>query len=251
MREDGFSLAEVMVAFLILGVSVLPMVGMFDSSFRVTRMAYEKNLSQQCGDYFLESVRNIPFYEAHNYDEIGTGIKKDVDDHYWGERARVGGSLDNSWRQEHAVVMKDYGVEPFPELQVKVNIGYIDHARLGSGTPLTEAMATMHRDWVPYPTTTGQVGKDKPVDRNGIELNIMVYEVTVYENLGSTPVYRVSTVYSSPKVSANLYVSRVLNVSAEATKRGQHINSNGTPEDPADDYCDSAPHTKNDISVRI
>ncbi len=249
--EGGFSLAEVMVAFLILGVSVLPMVGMFDSSFKVTRMAYEKNASQQCGNYFLESVRNIPFYDAHNYDEIGTGVKKDVDDYYWGERARVGGSLDNSWKEEHAVVMKDFGAEPYPDLQVKVNMGYVDHARLGTGTPLTEAMATMHRDWVPYPISTSQVGKDKPVDQNGIEINVMVYEVTVYESGSSAPVYRVSSVYSSPKVSANLYVNKVVNVSVDATKRGQHINDSGTPEDPSDDYCDSAPHTKSQIDVRI
>ncbi len=60
-EEVGYSLAEVMVAILILAIAIIPMVGMFDAGLRasVTGSNYDK--ARSLANERLERVRALPY----------------------------------------------------------------------------------------------------------------------------------------------------------------------------------------------
>jgi len=231
--EGGFSLAEVMVAGLILAIAVFPMVGMFDGAYLVSKTAYDINISSECLQLYSEQVRNLPFYVAHTEDNVS--IKMDLDDFYWGDRSP---SNNNSWSTAPEVVLKPIDVEPYPEYAVTIKMSYIDE-EVVSGMSLEEgANATaMAADWQPM----ALYGYDRPKSDTGKPLTLVLYEVKVTTESGRF--YTNTQLYASPTdVVANVYIDRVINVSADTTKLGTRDNSYGD--------CISAPHTKNDITIR-
>jgi len=231
--EGGFSLAEVLVAGLILAVAVFPMVGMFDGAFLVSKTAYDINVSSECMQLFVEGVRNIPFYVAHTEGDMG--IPLDLDDYYWGERDPV---YTNSWTDAPDVLMKDFDEEPYPDLQVHIKMSYIDE-EIVSGMSLEEgANATaLAEDWEPEKL----YGYDRPKSDTGKPLTLIIYQIKVTTQNGRF--YTNTQLYASPTdVVANVYIDRVVNVSADSTKLGTRDNMYGD--------CISAPHDKNSITVR-
>ncbi|MDY6796797.1 MAG: hypothetical protein SWK76_16165 [Actinomycetota bacterium] len=232
--EGGFSLAEVMMAGLILVIAVLPMTGMFDGAFQASQAAYDLNLSQECMRLYAEQVLNIPFYQAH--DESDLGVALDVDDHYWGSRSPI---YDNTWSDAPHVLAKDYGTDPYPDLKVEIRMAYLDDS-LVEGRSLEEAANLTQLDTVWTPRDA--YGSDKPITPGGKPLNLIIYEILVTSQKGGT----VSDVkmYAAPTgILSNVYIDKIINVSADSTKQGTRYNDL--------DECISAPHNKNDITVRV
>ncbi|MBN2027774.1 MAG: hypothetical protein JW854_13540 [Actinobacteria bacterium] len=231
--EGGFSLAEVLVAGLILVLAVFPMVGMFDGAFLVSKAAYDINISSECLQLYAEQVRNMPFYVPHTEDNITTPL--DLDDFYWGARTPEN---NNSWSDAPDVVMKPSGAEPYPEFEVTLKISYIDE-EIVSGMSLEDgANATvMANDWEPM----ALYGYDRPKSNSGKPLTLILYEVKVTTESGRF--YTNTQLYASPTdVVANVYIDRVINVSADTAKLGTRYNSYGD--------CISAPHDENNITIR-
>ena len=231
--EGGFSLAEVMVAGLILALAVFPMVGMFDGAFLVSKTAYDINISAECLELYTETVKSMPFYVAHAEGDESAIL--DMDDAFWGTRTPVN---TNSWSTAPEVLIKDFDIEPYADMKVTVKMAFIDD-EIVSGMSL-EAGAeatTLSEDWDP----TALYGYDRPKTADGKPLTLILYEVKVTTENGRQ--YTNAQLYASPTdVVANVYIDRVVNVSADTTKLGTRDN----------DYGDniSAPHNKNSITIR-
>lgn len=231
--EGGFSLAEVMVAGLILALAVFPMVGLFDGAYRVSMAASDVNLSAECLQRYNELARSVPFYVAHTVDNPSTPL--DFDDFYWGSRSPV---TSNNWTDAPRVVVKALDVDPYPNMQVTIKMAYVDD-ELVSGRTLEQAanMTAMNPNWSP----TALYGYDRPKTDGGKVLTLILYEVMVTTRNGQTA--SSTELYASPTdMVANVYIDRVVNVSSDATKKGTRYNSYSE--------CISAPHTKNGITVR-
>lgn len=232
--EEGFSLAEVMMAGLILAVSVFPMVGMFDGAYRVSTAATDINTSSACLQFYTEVARSTPFYVAHTEADLTT--PKDFDDFYWGTRSTV---TSNNWSSAPRVTMKAFDVQPYPNMKVTLKMAYLDD-ELAQGRTLEEAanLTVMDSNWKPM----ALYGYDRPKDENGKALNLIMYEVMVTTKNGRS--FTSTELYASPTdVVANVYIDRVVNVS-EASKQGTRYNSSAPPE------CISAPHNVAGITVR-
>lgn len=59
--EGGYSLAEVMVAIMILAVAIIPMVSMFDAGLRASVLGSNYDLARALGNEKLEEVRALPY----------------------------------------------------------------------------------------------------------------------------------------------------------------------------------------------
>ncbi|MGQ9757266.1 MAG: type IV pilus modification PilV family protein [Actinomycetota bacterium] len=233
IREDGFSIAEVMVAFLILAIAVIPMVGMFDGAFRVSRVAYDMNLAQECLRLYIERVRNIPFYYAHTEEDLTSPM--DVDDFYWGNRSPI---YNNTWDNAPEVVMKDSTVDPYPGMSVTIKMAYVDEEEASGRTLVEAAEATeLASDWRPM----SLYGYDRAKTSSGKALNLILYEIKV--TMADGRFITDSELYASPTdVVANVYIDEVVNISTDTTKLGTRYNAFGE--------CISAPHHKSSITIR-
>ena len=60
-EEGGYSLAEVMVAIMILAVAIIPMVSMFDAGLRAAVLGGNYDLARSLGNEKLEEVRALPY----------------------------------------------------------------------------------------------------------------------------------------------------------------------------------------------
>jgi len=60
-RERGYSLVEVLVAILILSLSILPMVGMFDAALRAATLGGNYDRARALANEKLEEVRALPY----------------------------------------------------------------------------------------------------------------------------------------------------------------------------------------------
>ncbi len=232
-REEGFSLAEVMMAMVILAMAVFPMVGMFDGAFRVSMAASDINLTAECLQRYSEMARSTPFYVAH--DESNATTPLDFDDFYWGSRSPV---TTNNWTNAPRVTVKPFNAEPYPSMQVTIKMAFVDD-ELVEGRTLEQAanLTGMSPDWGPMKL----YGYDRPKSNTGKVLTLILFEVMVTTRSGYTSTN--TELYASPTdMVANVYIDRVVNVSSDATKKGTRYN--------AYNECISAPHTKNSITIR-
>ncbi|NPV59561.1 MAG: type II secretion system protein [Actinobacteria bacterium] len=236
--EAGFSLAEVMVAGLILSLAVFPMVGLFDGAYRVSMAASDINLSAECLQRYNELARSVPFYVAHSDDNPSTPL--DFDDFYWGSRSPI---TKNQWLSpndpnNYWVTMKAMNVEPYPNMKVEIRMAFVDD-ELVQGRTLEQAanLTEMNTNWSPM----ALYGYDRPKTNTGKVLSLILYEVRVTTRNGQST--STTELYASPTdMVANVYIDRVINVSSDATKKGTRYNSYSE--------CISAPHTKNSITIR-
>lgn len=233
-REGGFSLAEVMMAGFILVIAVIPMVGMFDGAHQVSMAAFDINLSEECLGHYTEQVMNMPFYVPH--ETVTPPELRDVDDHYWGTRPTV---YDNSWDNAPEVEMKALGAEPYKEMSVTIKMSYVDEEQVEGKTLAEAANATeLSSDWEPIKL----YGYDRPKTPTGKTLNLILYEIKVTTDRGR--IITSTQLYASPTdVVANVYIDKVVNVSADASKKGTRDNEMGD--------CISAPHNKDSVTLRF
>lgn len=232
--DAGFSIAEVMVAFIILAIALIPMVNMFDAAFDVSMAATDMNMAQECLRLYTEKVKNIPFYFAHS--EEDASVKKDVDDFFWGSRLPVN---DNRFTAAPYVLMKASTAEPYVGMKVEIRMAYLDEDYV-EGRTLREAadLTTLDANWGPMKL----YGYDRPLTDTGKALNLILYEVRV--TLDSGREYTSTNLYSSPTdVLANVYIDKVVNVDTDENKKGTRYNNYGD--------CVSAPHTKSNIMLRF
>ncbi|RJP30349.1 MAG: hypothetical protein C4536_09945 [Actinobacteria bacterium] len=231
--EGGFSLAEVLMAGLIMALAILPMVGMFDGAFLASQAAADINTSAECLQLYTEKIRNIPFYMEHSESDLG--IPLDVDDFYWGSRSPV---YTNTWTTAPEVVVKNYDVEPYPDMRVTVKMSYIDDEVMNGVTLEQAANATvLASDWQP----TTLYGYDRPQNATGKTLTLILYEVKATARSGRS--YTNAELYANPTDAvANVYIDRVVNIDSDSSKLGTRYN--------ALSECVSAPHNKNDITIR-
>ena len=232
--DAGFTVAEVMVAFIILALALIPMVNMFDSAFQVSAAATDMNLAQECLRLYSERVKNIPFYYAHSAED--QSVKKDVDDFYWGSRSPV---YDNGFSDAPYVEMKSSTVEPYKGMKVEIRMAYLDE-ELVSGRTLQEAadLTVLDENWGPMKI----YGYDRPITDTGKALNLILYEVRV--TVGSGRQFTSTNLYASPTdVLANVFIDKVVNVDTDANKKGTRYNTYGD--------CISAPHTQSNIKLRF
>ena len=64
MREDGFSIVEVLVAALVLSVGVIAMIATFDASRRLTGVAERQTLMVHRAEREFERVAALPFTQV-------------------------------------------------------------------------------------------------------------------------------------------------------------------------------------------
>ncbi|MHB8781749.1 MAG: type IV pilus modification PilV family protein, partial [Candidatus Geothermincolia bacterium] len=59
-RQEGFTLAEVLIAGLIMVVALIPIIGMFDGALSSVRLASTVHASAACAESVTEQVKATP-----------------------------------------------------------------------------------------------------------------------------------------------------------------------------------------------
>ncbi len=176
-EQNGFTLAEIIVALLILSIALVPMTGMFDQA--VTGLLNSERIknSAECATTALEQISGMPFYQPYNADNGNV----DIDDHFWGDRNPIslspltgGGAPD--WAAIPAVLAKDYNTTPvFAELnslvqykdcKVSVALAYLNDNTGG---------VSMNENWGPKLD-----GKDKPLTADNENPHLILIHINVY-----------------------------------------------------------------------
>ncbi|CAN5902179.1 hypothetical protein BH23ACT11_BH23ACT11_24390 [soil metagenome] len=60
-NESGYSLVEVMVAIMLLGLAILPMVGMFDAGLRAAVLGSNYDQARALANEQLEEIKALPY----------------------------------------------------------------------------------------------------------------------------------------------------------------------------------------------
>jgi Tfp pilus assembly protein PilV len=66
--ESGYSLVEVVVAVLLLGIAIIPMVGMFDAGLRAATVGSDYDKARALANKQLERAKTLP------YESVRTGF---------------------------------------------------------------------------------------------------------------------------------------------------------------------------------
>jgi len=214
-QEGGFSLAEVLVATLVLGIVSGSIMSMFGSSIQVMGTTRSVNTAQACARAVTERLRSLPFYQPYQ------GVSRDMDDFYW----PADRGLENSWDNVTEVEYKGYDTEPYPQFRVTVKMVYLND---------DTSEAVMRATWGPRTPNY-----DKPVDTLNRELHMIKFQVKVYWKVSGeeTPSsnYSLLTIRTDSDVQANLGVSY-----CEVTDLGKR----GTADN-------AAQHIYNTVNLRI
>jgi type II secretory pathway pseudopilin PulG len=59
--KNGFSFAEILIGVMILGVLLIPILGMFSESHRATKNTVEQSMALNLGSDVIEYARSMPF----------------------------------------------------------------------------------------------------------------------------------------------------------------------------------------------
>ncbi|MDD3717495.1 MAG: type II secretion system protein [Actinomycetota bacterium] len=171
-KEGGFTIVEILVAGVIMVVALVPMVSMFDTSFKGIRSFEQSQKSLNCAKVALEEIQALPFFTPHTTE--GDTEKWDIDDHFWGERDPVNYNpkdpVDGGvplWQEIPEAQFYAYGeFEEFPDFRVGVQLAYLDDD-LG--------VADMHEDWLPNGS-----GLDRPTNASNETLQMVLARISVY-----------------------------------------------------------------------
>lgn len=177
-RQEGFTMAEVLVAGMVMVVALIPVIRMFDTSVQGMLVSAKNQGAANCARTALEQVCSLPFYEPYK------GTNKDIDDFFWdvegGTRGisnpAISGDDPNTpeveypgpnWRLIPKVTYKEYGTfAGYTNYKVDVQIAYLD-----SDT----GVSTMFPEWGPK-----KAGKDRPRNANNDLVHLLLVRVTVY-----------------------------------------------------------------------
>lgn len=201
--EEGFSLAELLVAGLIIAVALLPMIRIFDTTFHGI-FSYERiHQGANCARAAVERVRSLPFYVPYNEAEGD----RDIDDFFWGNRVPIGynpsttlpeGGYSPNWDLIPEVTYYDYGQFPgYENYKVTVQLSY-----LNSDT----GVADMFPEWGPKTP-----GNDQPRNADNELLHLLLVRVNVYWPPGTSEhVYSLEQVVTDTQTVYNMGISRVV-----------------------------------------
>src|SRR5450756_2342595 len=85
-RQDGFTLAEVAIAVLLMAISSIGLLAMFDSSLQLSSLARKSKDAKRIARTVSERIRAMPFYVPYANKDV------DVDDSFWGTAEQRGGT---------------------------------------------------------------------------------------------------------------------------------------------------------------
>lgn len=65
-NESGYSLVEVMVAIMLLGIAIIPMVGMFDTGLKVATRGSDYDRARALANKQMETAKNLSYADARD-----------------------------------------------------------------------------------------------------------------------------------------------------------------------------------------
>jgi hypothetical protein len=200
--QGGFTLAEVLVAGLILVVALIPIVRMFDTSFAGIMASSKVHKSVTLGQKVMEEIKSMPFYIPY------TGDDTDIDDHFWGARNPAnnnpGEGADPDWGDIPEVTLSKYGhgqIATYPDFRVGVKLCYLND---------DTTVADMGNSWGPKTTA-----RDRPVNGINKSLNLLLVQVNVYKFVDGVErrEHQTEAIITSTEALYNLGVSRITVIS--------------------------------------
>jgi hypothetical protein len=226
-EQKGFTLAELLVAGVIISVALIPMAGMFDTASRGIMLSERIRSSTECAEAAVEQIRNIPFYEPYN-ENIGD---VDIDDHFWGNRSpiyyspiivNVDGSYSPDWDNIPSVLIKDYDSTPlFNELATLD--GYKDFKITAKLAYLEDdtGPAAMMPDWAPKLS-----GKDRPLSDENENLHLLLVQVNVFWlNNEIETSYTLEQIVTDTEAIYGVGINKITVVGPEANQVPDHDNA--------------------------
>jgi hypothetical protein len=199
---DGFTLAEVLIAGVILAVALVPVTGMFDTAFKGIRTFENVEKSTSCAKQAMEQIQAIPFYLAHA-DDATKNEDWDIDDRFWGVRDPINdnpvpGDSVPSWGRIPEISYYDYGTfQGYEQFRVGVQLAYLEDST---------AVAAMHSEWGPRVT-----GKDRPINSEGDTLHMLLVKVNVYWKVedGKERSYSIENIVTDTQAIYNFGSSKI------------------------------------------
>jgi len=214
--EAGFTLTEILVAGLIISVALIPLVNMFDTSFKGI-LNYERiHEAYNCARATVERIRSMPYYEPYNPSRGDV----DIDDHFWGDRTPIFDNPENpaepgapSWDSIPEVSYFDYGeVEEFRNFKATVQLAYLN---------TDTGVARMSPEWGPK-----KIGNDRPRNLENEVVHLLLIKVNVYWPPGrGDRSYSLEQVVTDTDTIYNVGVSRVVVVGPESVKDPERENA--------------------------
>ncbi|MBC7229096.1 MAG: hypothetical protein H5T74_01730 [Actinobacteria bacterium] len=206
-HEAGFSLAEILVAGVILALALVPISRMFDVSFTGLRQLERVQGGVGCAKATMELVRSIPFYEPHTDENQNQDF--DIDDCYWGRPA------DNpTFNPAKAEGGPDWDSIPEVEFRAKFPQGIGNALRSYENYYITiqlcyledsTGVAEMKSDWAPK-----AMGRDRPRNKDNIPLHLLLVRVNVYwQQQSDQPEYYLEGVVSDTEALYNVGISEI------------------------------------------
>jgi len=190
-NEQGFSLAEVVIAMVLFVAVILGIATMIMSGSSAVTKGSMENIATQLAQKKLEDVKTLAFYSPW------TGINKDIDDFYWNPNC-AGGYNDNvdqlTTEQPHTntVAYEDYGNIPgYGKFKRTTAIQYQVMTTTATTSQMTAA--AMNTNWVPKPTDPSATKVVSPqfdspaggaTSASNDKIRFMTVEVRVYYRQG-------------------------------------------------------------------
>ena len=165
--QQGFSMAEVVMAMILFSASVLGISGLvMTGAADVARGATDSTAANLAAKR-IEEVRSLPYYKAWE------GTPKDIDDNYF--NTDLAGDK-NAQQIDHPKVDEGYGSIPgSTQFRRTTAIQY----QQVSSTAMSPAV--MEDNWVPSNPSGSQI--DRPRNNDGDALHAMIIEVCVYYHI--------------------------------------------------------------------
>lgn len=218
-QEEAFTLTEILVAGVILVLALLPVINMFDTSFKGI-LGYERiHKATNCAREAIERIRAIPFYEPYDSRRGDT----DIDDLFWtggGRRSTeptfnpdLDGDGVPDWELIDEVVYYDYGkFRGYKEFQVKVQLAYLED---------DTSVAVMWPQWRPK-----LPGSDRPKNSRNDLIHLLLVRVNVYwKSGGETRSQSLEQVVTSTDTVYNVGVSSIQVLSPDSVRDPELTNA--------------------------
>ncbi len=213
--QRGFSIAEVMVASLILSLSLLPIMGMFDGALTGMKSVSRSYGVTSCAQAAMEGIKSLPYHV--DYDPaIGD---RDIDDFFWGVRSpenynpyvyeepgNPSSSKVPDWDNIPEVLAFDYGeMTNFPDYQVGVQLSY-----LNDSAGVAQIIAT----WGPK-----KPGNDIPKFPDNTAIHLLLIRVNVHWLVdGVTKTYSTESIKTQHEASYPAGIKSIEVLSPESVK---------------------------------
>lgn len=165
-QQDGYSMAEVVIAVMLFAATVLGISSMVTSGAADVRRGADDSLAASLAAKKIEQVRALPFYKPWD----GSRGAQDIDDYYFNT------SLSGDWNAQqlsNPVSVEDYGSIPGASRFRRTTAIQYQVAGESGLTP-----AVMASDWVPSDPATGQTDRQTTSSDTGV--SSLIIEVSVY-----------------------------------------------------------------------